>query len=61
MLDTFVENRLESFGFWDKVYVLLNVAYGMKVLKSHGIVHLDLKPVNIMIGNNMIPKIFDFG
>ena len=33
----------------------------MKILKVHGIVHLDLKPVNIIIANNLIPKIFDFG
>ncbi len=34
---------------------------GMSYAHEQGVVHLDLKPANIMIGNNWQPRIMDFG
>ncbi len=34
---------------------------GMSYAHEQGVVHLDLKPSNIMIGNNWQPRIMDFG
>ena len=56
-----MEARRETFTFWGKLYLLVNLMHGMRILKLHQIVHLDLKPINIMMTKNLIPKIFDFG
>ena len=59
-LDTFIEKQL-TLSLWSKVYVLLNILQGLRHLVSQKIVHLDLKPSNIIISRNYITKIIDFG
>ena len=59
-LDTFIEKQL-TLSLWSKVYVLLNILQGLRHLVSQKIVHLDLKPSNIIVGRNYITKIIDFG
>ncbi len=49
-----------SFGYTERVYFLLQIAYGIRYLHSNNILHLDLKPDNIMVTNNNC-KIIDFG
>ncbi|KAM5281077.1 proto-oncogene serine/threonine-protein kinase mos [Ctenodactylus gundi] len=39
----------------------LDVASGLLFLHSHGIVHLDLKPANILVSEQDVCKIGDFG
>lgn len=41
--------------------LFLGIISGMKFLHSHGIVHRDLAPRNILLDKNNNPKITDFG
>ncbi|GJN37063.1 hypothetical protein PR202_gb25984 [Eleusine coracana subsp. coracana] len=58
----------ESSGLnWDTRYkVIEGICYGLHYLHEEWqlnapIIHLDLKPANILLDNNMAPKIADFG
>ncbi len=37
------------------------ILYGLTFIHSKNILHLDLKPMNILMDKNLIPKITDFG
>jgi len=41
--------------------LLLSVARGLQAIHSRGLVHLDLKPANILLTTDGVPKITDFG
>ncbi|KAM0867664.1 hypothetical protein ACQ4PT_041849 [Festuca glaucescens] len=51
--------------YWDMCYkIITGVCEGLNYLHNgykECIFHLDLKPANILLDNNMIPKIGDFG
>ncbi|CAO2149212.1 unnamed protein product [Urochloa humidicola] len=54
----------ESSGLdWDIRYKIIEgISYGLHHLHEEcRIVHMDLKPANILLDNNMVPKIADFG
>ncbi|TKW21682.1 hypothetical protein SEVIR_4G136500v4 [Setaria viridis] len=58
----------EFSGFsWDTRYKIIEgICYGLHYLHEEWqlnapIVHMDLKPANILLDNNMVPKIADFG
>jgi serine/threonine-protein kinase TNNI3K len=44
-----------------KFIVLFGVAVGMRLLHRHGIVHRDLTPANVLLDENLEPKIAGFG
>lgn len=44
-----------------KTLVAMGVAAGMEQLHSVGIIHRDLKSLNILLDENMLPRICDFG
>jgi serine/threonine protein kinase len=50
---------------WDMCYrIIKGVCEGLNHLHNgykQSIFHLDLKPANILLDNNLIPKIGDFG
>ncbi|XP_037422874.1 probable ion channel POLLUX isoform X2 [Triticum dicoccoides] len=47
---------------WQTCYkIIKGVCSGLNYLHSVNIYHLDLKPANILLDNNMMPKIGDFG
>ncbi len=41
--------------------IMIDVAHGLEAAHAAGIVHRDVKPANIMIGNDGVARIFDFG
>jgi serine/threonine protein kinase len=41
--------------------IIKGVCEGLHYLHQNDIVHLDLKPANILLDDNMVPKIADFG
>ncbi|XP_028289149.1 proto-oncogene serine/threonine-protein kinase mos [Parambassis ranga] len=38
-----------------------DIAHGLMFLHSHGVVHLDIKPANVLVSNEDVCKIADFG
>lgn len=50
--------------FWDKTKILCNIygiASALSYLHAHNVVHLDLKPANILLDEYLFPLICDFG
>ena len=43
------------------MYILFMIVQGARYLKQSNIVHLDLKPNNIMISKSLMIKIIDYG
>jgi serine/threonine protein kinase len=60
-LDIYLCKRFLTISLWSKIRILLNIVFGMKHLINYKIVHLDLKPTNILICKFLITKIIDFG
>jgi serine/threonine protein kinase len=47
---------------WRKRYqIIRGICAGLYYLHQKHIVHLDLKPANILLDDKMVPKIADFG
>lgn len=44
-----------------KTIIALGIAYGMASLHSRGIIHRDLKSMNVLLDDELLPKICDFG
>ncbi|KAF8673176.1 hypothetical protein HU200_048725 [Digitaria exilis] len=55
--------REKSYGFeWHIRYqIIKGVCQGLSYLHQERINHLDLKPENVLLGPQMVPKITDFG
>src|ERR1700728_1801879 len=50
-----------SLSISEKVEILYQIAQGLKCAHDHGVTHRDVKPGNIMVGQDGIVKITDFG
>ncbi|XP_020865822.1 LEAF RUST 10 DISEASE-RESISTANCE LOCUS RECEPTOR-LIKE PROTEIN KINASE-like 2.4 [Arabidopsis lyrata subsp. lyrata] len=64
-LDKFLSSKKSSNIDWRELYgIALGVARGLEYL-HHGcttrIVHFDIKPQNVLLDNNLSPKVSDFG
>ncbi|CAM2068020.1 Non-specific serine/threonine protein kinase [Sulfidibacter corallicola] len=44
-----------------KIQLLIRICEGLKAAHDQGVVHRDIKPQNILITEDFIPKILDFG
>ncbi|XP_023644442.1 LEAF RUST 10 DISEASE-RESISTANCE LOCUS RECEPTOR-LIKE PROTEIN KINASE-like 2.5 [Capsella rubella] len=64
-LDKFISSKRSSVIDWGELYrIALGVARGLEYL-HHGcrtrIVHFDIKPQNVLLDDNLCPKVSDFG
>nr|XP_034607064.1 uncharacterized protein LOC117866880 isoform X1 [Setaria viridis]XP_034607065.1 uncharacterized protein LOC117866880 isoform X1 [Setaria viridis]XP_034607066.1 uncharacterized protein LOC117866880 isoform X1 [Setaria viridis]TKW00307.1 hypothetical protein SEVIR_8G100500v2 [Setaria viridis]TKW00311.1 hypothetical protein SEVIR_8G100500v2 [Setaria viridis]TKW00314.1 hypothetical protein SEVIR_8G100500v2 [Setaria viridis] len=60
-LDMYISKEYMDLG-WDEIYkIIKGICSGLNALHEENIVHLDLKPQNILMDGNMMPKIVDFG
>lgn len=60
-LDKYIEKRSQTISFSTKILLLSNIYYGFRHLVTYKIIHLDLKPINIMVSRQLQIKIIDFG
>ncbi|CAM0878364.1 unnamed protein product [Alopecurus aequalis] len=63
-LDKYISGPSSGFDWPTRFKIIEGVSYGLRYLhdQSDGpVIHLDLKPGNILVDENMIPKITDFG
>ncbi|RCJ14587.1 serine/threonine protein kinase [Nostoc sp. ATCC 43529] len=58
-----LSNKVHTLDEKKRLFVMLTAAGALKILHQNGIIHLDLKPDNILIqeyGSRLIAKIIDF-
>uniref|UniRef100_A0ACD5VTT5 Uncharacterized protein n=1 Tax=Avena sativa TaxID=4498 RepID=A0ACD5VTT5_AVESA len=63
-LDRYLSDESEGHGWHTRYKIIKGICSGLKYLHEElnpPIYHLDLKPANILLDENMIPKIADFG
>lgn len=53
--------RKKTLSLLSKMYLLLSITMGLRYLETYNVVHLDVKPNNIMIAPGLNVKIIDFG
>ncbi|MGA9086789.1 MAG: protein kinase domain-containing protein [Methanoregula sp.] len=46
---------------WKAVHLVHGIADGLAYAHAHGIIHRDIKPHNILVTNDFVPKITDWG
>ena len=63
-LDEMVKQKSKNCPEWTPVrkhVILYGIACGMRFIHSHGYTHRDLKPHNVLLDDDLEPKISDFG
>ncbi|KAK9876796.1 hypothetical protein WA026_015034 [Henosepilachna vigintioctopunctata] len=61
LLDFLRKDEERQLGFEDLIYIAFQIASGMEYLESKQLIHRDLAARNVLIGENNIAKICDFG
>ena len=61
----FVPSSLEEMekplAVWKAVHIIRGITDGMKYAHEHGFIHRDIKPHNILMTADLVPKITDWG
>ncbi|KAK3145557.1 hypothetical protein QOZ80_3BG0254430 [Eleusine coracana subsp. coracana] len=63
-LDNYISGEFSRIDWPMRFKIIMGICDGLHFLhegRTEAIVHLNLKPSNILLGNNMVPKIADFG
>ncbi|KAM3393324.1 hypothetical protein ACQJBY_014154 [Aegilops geniculata] len=62
-LHNYISDADESSGLdWPKrCKIIEGISFGLQYLHAESVIHLDLKPANILLDENFVPKITDFG
>jgi len=64
-MDKFIERirKTETLSRYLSLLLMIakDISVGLKYIHSRGIIHNDIKPENVMVDNNLTPKIIDFG
>lgn len=55
------DSSIKSLTGTQKSIIALGIAHGMKYLHGMGVIHRDLKSENILLDDQMLPRISDFG
>ena len=59
--DQIYKYKREALNLFETVRILRDIACGIHHAHQHGVVHRDLKPDNILLGDKREVKIADFG
>jgi len=61
----FVPKSLEDIekpvSIWKAVHIVSGIADGLRYAHTHGFIHRDIKPHNILLNEDFVPKITDWG
>lgn len=60
-LDKYITDASSGLGWKERYQIIKGVCEGLFYLHEKRMIHLDLKPANILIDDHMLPKIADFG
>ncbi|TVU26796.1 hypothetical protein EJB05_29360, partial [Eragrostis curvula] len=60
-LDKYISDAAQGLEWMTRYQIIKGVCEGLHYLHQQNIVHLDLKPANILLDHYMVPKIADFG
>uniref|UniRef100_A0ACD6A7T8 Uncharacterized protein n=1 Tax=Avena sativa TaxID=4498 RepID=A0ACD6A7T8_AVESA len=63
-LDMYISDASSGLDWSKRLKIIEGICYGLQYLheqSNYPIIHLDLKPTNILLDENMLPKITDFG
>ncbi|KAM3393295.1 hypothetical protein ACQJBY_014136 [Aegilops geniculata] len=63
-LDDYISDASSRLDWHTRRKIIEGISFGLQYLHEHPnvpIIHLDLKPANILLDGNMVPKITDFG
>ena len=60
-LHSYVERHKYTMSMTTKLLLMSSVANGLRFLRNHRIVHMDLTPKNVLVTWGLITKIIDFG
>lgn len=57
-------DRIKKTTAWsmaEKLDIAIQITRGLKIAHQNGIIHQDVKPANVLVSENMVVKITDFG
>jgi parallel beta-helix repeat protein len=56
-----LENIEKPLPIWKAVHIVSGIADGLRYAHKHGFIHRDIKPHNILLNEEFVPKITDWG
>ncbi|CAD8183677.1 unnamed protein product [Paramecium pentaurelia] len=60
-LDSFHKKMEDCLSLSSKIFIAHSIAMGLRYCHQYDIIHMDIKPANILISKSLIAKITDFG